>query len=57
MGIGLMIVLFLMFGPSTCNGVTYYRGIRGCSSGGKTGWEGPESDWKHGSILGGLINW
>lgn len=34
MGIGLLIVLFLMFGPSTCNGVTYWHGIRGCSTGG-----------------------
>ena len=29
-GIGLL--LFLLFSPCTVNGVTYYRGIRGCSS-------------------------
>ena len=26
----IMIILLLLFAPATCNGVTYYRGIRGC---------------------------
>lgn len=27
-----LIFLGLLFAPATCNGVTYYRGFRGCSS-------------------------
>lgn len=27
-----LFLLFLLFSPATCNGITYYRGIRGCSS-------------------------
>ena len=30
--IGLPILLLLLFSPATCNGITYYRGILGCSS-------------------------
>ena len=30
--IGLLVLLLLLFSPATCNGITYYRGIRGCSS-------------------------
>ena len=26
----ILIILFAMFAPATCNGVTYYTGIRGC---------------------------
>ncbi len=69
MGIGLLIVLFLMFGPSTCNGVTYYRGISGCSTAVMN--TGPEAiSWvykghglptieapDHGSMFFDLINW
>ena len=60
----LLIILLLLFGPSSCNGITYYNGIRGCSSGGKTGWDGSKSDSRddddddgHGSAFLGLINW
>ena len=55
-GLGFLFVLFLLFTPATCDGVTYYRGIRGCSSGGKTAWAS-KNEWKHGSFFGGLINW
>ena len=27
-----LIILGLFFAPSTCNGVTYYRGYRGCGN-------------------------
>ena len=55
---GFLFVLFLLFAPATCNGVTYYRGIRGCSSGGKTAWDADlKTEVKHGSVFGGLINW
>ena len=30
--IGFILLLLLLFSPATCNGITYYRGIRGCSS-------------------------
>lgn len=30
LGIILLILLLLLFAPSMCNGITYYRGIRGC---------------------------
>tara|TARA_Y100001958_G_C21102351_1_gene451893 strand:- start:339 stop:524 length:186 start_codon:yes stop_codon:yes gene_type:complete len=26
----ILLILFAMFAPATCNGVTYYTGIRGC---------------------------
>ncbi len=49
----LLIILFLLFAPSTCNGITYYSGVRGCSTGNNS-----ESDNDgHGSALFGLINW
>ena len=58
----ILLLLLLLFGPSSCNGITYYNGIRGCSSGGKTGWDGSKSDSRddddgHGSAFLGLINW
>ena len=28
----ILLILMLLFAPSTCNGVTYYRGIRGCET-------------------------
>ena len=28
----LICLILLLFSPSNCNGVTYYRGIRGCST-------------------------
>ncbi len=28
----LLLILLLLFAPATCNGVTVYTGIRGCSS-------------------------
>lgn len=28
----LLFILLLFFAPATCNGVTVYTGIRGCSS-------------------------
>ncbi len=31
-GILFFIILLLFFAPSTCNGITYYRGFRGCHS-------------------------
>ena len=30
--LGFIFLLFLLFSPATCNGVTYYRGIMGCST-------------------------
>jgi len=27
-----LLILGFLFAPATCNGVTYYRGFRGCSS-------------------------
>ncbi len=27
-----VILLLLLFAPSTCNGITYYTGFRGCNS-------------------------
>ena len=30
--ISIIIILLLLFAPSTCNGVTHYTGIRGCST-------------------------
>lgn len=30
--ITIIIILLLLFAPSTCNGVTRYTGIRGCST-------------------------
>ncbi len=31
-GLLFLILLFLLFAPSSCNGITYYNGIRGCNS-------------------------
>lgn len=30
--ITIIVILLLLFSPSTCNGVTHYTGIRGCST-------------------------
>jgi len=30
LGVSLIILLLFFYAPSTCNGVTYYRGYRGC---------------------------
>jgi len=30
--IGFLFLLLLIFAPSNCNGITYYKGIRGCST-------------------------
>lgn len=30
--ITIIIILLILFSPSTCNGVTHYTGIRGCST-------------------------
>ena len=27
----IIVVLLLLFAPSSCNGITYYTGIRGCT--------------------------
>jgi len=32
LGIALLVLLVLFFAPATCNGITYYRGLRGCST-------------------------
>ena len=32
LGIALLVLFFLFFAPATCNGITYYRGLRGCST-------------------------
>jgi len=49
----LAIILALLFTPTSCNGVTYFNGIRGCSTGNNS-----DSDNDgHGSALMGLINW
>ena len=32
LGIALLVLFVLFFAPATCNGITYYRGLRGCSS-------------------------
>ncbi len=29
----LLIIGLFLFAPSTCNGITYYSGVKGCSSG------------------------
>ena len=31
-GMAVIVLLLLFFAPTTCNGVTYWTGIRGCSS-------------------------
>ena len=49
----LLIILFLLFAPSTCNGITYYNGIRGCSTGNNS----ESKNDGHGSAFFGLINW
>jgi hypothetical protein len=33
--IGLLLVIAFFFAPSQCNGVTYYNGYKGCTTGGK----------------------
>ena len=30
--ITIIVILLLLFAPSSCNGVTHYTGIRGCST-------------------------
>jgi len=31
-GMAVIVLLLLFFAPATCDGVTYWTGIRGCSS-------------------------
>ena len=56
-GATLLVILLLLFAPCTVNGVTHYRGLRGCSSDDKNVLDRTQDDWKHGSLFGGLIKW
>ena len=48
-----VLLLFLLFAPATCNGVTYWRGYRGCS----TGNEDKKNESGSNSMFFNLINW
>ena len=48
------LILFLLFAPATCNGVTYWTGFRGCSTGNN---EGQQKESGSNSMFFNLIQW
>tara|TARA_B100001115_G_C15793540_1_gene391571 strand:- start:152 stop:376 length:225 start_codon:yes stop_codon:yes gene_type:complete len=49
------LLLFLFFAPAKCNGVTYWRGFRGCSTGNEEEYKKKESGSN--SMFFDLIRW
>ena len=48
------LLLFLFFAPAKCNGVTYWRGYRGCSTGNE---EDKKNESGSNSMFFNLIRW
>jgi len=44
---GLILLMLFLFAPSTCNGVTYYRGYRGCGKDNSSNTSKRPDDNKH----------